>query len=98
MPRRVPDLLERLSTRFLVDDGCWPWIGGKPHGYGVLRVPGGEVRRAHVVLYELLVGPVPDGLELDHLCRNRGCVSPTHMEPVTPAENGRRGAVARWAV
>ena len=46
---------------------------------------------AHRMIYELLVGPIPDGLEIDHLCRNRGCVNPGHMEPVTHRENLMRG-------
>jgi hypothetical protein len=53
------------------------------------------VRPAHVVMYERHVGLVPDGLELDHLCRNTSCVNPSHLEPVTHAENMRRSSVAK---
>ena len=51
----------------------------------------GTAKKAHRVSWELLVGPIPEGLELDHLCRNHGCVNPDHLEPVTHAVNVRRG-------
>jgi len=60
------------------------------HGYAHLRV-GKTMRRAHALAYEVLVGPRPDGKDLDHLCRTRSCVNPAHLEPVSRAENCRRG-------
>lgn len=76
---------------------CWEWTGGRDgNGYGRIRV-GGRQQGAHRISYELFVGPVPTGLELDHLCRLRHCVNPGHLEPVTHAENMRRGALARWS-
>lgn len=75
--------------------GCWLWTGAtKNHnGYGALTLRGTprSVILAHRFAYELLVGPIPDGLQLDHLCRVRHCVNPDHLEPVTQAENVRRG-------
>lgn len=86
--------LDRWET---VDGGsstqCWRWIlnTNPVTGYGVAK----RYRRqllAHRLVYEELRGPIPDGLELDHLCRNRWCVNPDHLEPVTHQENIRRGA------
>lgn len=75
--------------------GCWEWIGAKDsRGYGNVKI-GGRVRKAHVVVYEALRGPIAAGLECDHLCRVPWCVNPEHVEVVTHAENVRRGA-ARW--
>lgn len=71
--------------------GCWQWIGAKNQGYGKLRSRG-RTYKAHRVAYEALIGPIPDGMVIDHLCRNRCCVNPAHLEPVTPVENTLRGA------
>lgn len=72
--------------------GCWLWLGTLDNkGYG--RIGRGSL--AHRVAYELVVGPIPEGLELDHLCRTPACCNPAHLDPVTHAENMRRGAWGR---
>ncbi|MFJ1995270.1 HNH endonuclease signature motif containing protein [Streptomyces asiaticus] len=69
---------------------CWLWTGRlNRSGYAEMKV-NGRYRMAHRVAYEELVGPIPDGLQLDHLCRIRHCLNPAHLEPVTSAENTRR--------
>ena len=72
---------------------CWQWTAAKDRdGYGQIGEGGREgAVQAHRSAYELLVGPIPDGLVLDHLCRTPSCVNPSHLEPVTQAENVRRG-------
>lgn len=74
---------------------CWWWTAGtNEHGYGQTHLPEGRhgwTVKAHRVSYELTVGPIPAGLQLDHLCRNRPCVNPAHLEPVTPQINTLRG-------
>jgi hypothetical protein len=74
---------------------CWIWQRAKMKaGYGETCVDG-EVVYAHRVAYELFVGPIPDGLVLDHLCRVRECLNPAHLEPVTDMENRRRGGTVK---
>jgi hypothetical protein len=70
---------------------CWLWTAARNRqGYGRLRV-GGSFISAHRFAYELLVGPIPGGLTIDHLCVNPPCVNPAHFEPVTAGENALRG-------
>lgn len=74
------------------DAGCWTWKGYiNRQGYGVF-VRGSFHMFAHRAVYETLVGSIPRGLTLDHLCRNRACVRPSHLEPVTLKENIHRGS------
>jgi hypothetical protein len=73
---------------------CWLWTGAiNDKGYGLTRVTR-RTLRAHQWSFAMFVGPVPDGLELDHLCRNTACVRPSHLEPVTTSENVRRRNLA----
>jgi hypothetical protein len=87
--------LEQLLAAFLAKteftESCWLWTGGKTGlGYGQLGV-NGRAFLAHRWIYEVCNGPIPAGLELDHLCRNPGCVNPDHLEPVTHRINLLRG-------
>lgn len=86
------DLLEKvLSYTEKSESGCWLWTRAKKeNGYGVVW-DGSRTRYVHRVSYELFVGPIPDGLTIDHLCRVRSCLNPQHLEPVTAGENTLRG-------
>lgn len=88
----------RFWRRIAVDGltGCWCWTGPLLKGYGRWTDGARETRveqAAHRVAYKALIGPIPDGMDLDHLCRNRACCHPAHVEPVTRAVNVQRGLV-----
>lgn len=85
------------------EDECWPWLGRLQHGYGRFRVAG-QLHQAHRWAYELLIGPIPTGLVIDHDCHNRdpsclggdacphrACTNPAHMTPRTIGQNVARG-------
>lgn len=90
--RRGASNIERIQFYARPDsNGCWIWSGCiSGDGYGVVWVAP-KNRKAHRVAYEEFVGPIPDGLALDHLCRVRRCVNPAHLEPVTNRTNSLRG-------
>jgi hypothetical protein len=82
--------LERRSERDPVT-GCWLWQGTRHGGYGYIQYKGRR-QLVHRASYKVHVGPIPNGLEIDHLCGVRRCLNPEHLEPVTHAENQRRKA------
>lgn len=84
--------VERFWSKVEKTDGCWRWQGtiDPSTGYGRIRILGRDVY-AHRLAYEQVIGPIPEGLVIDHLCRVRSCVNPEHLEPVTRGENVRRG-------
>jgi hypothetical protein len=88
-----PTVLERFIANISIQDtptACWIWTGSKtPLGYGKLSVNRRNTY-AHRLAWEYLRGPIPDGLVIDHLCRNPSCVNPAHLEPVTQQVNTQR--------
>ena len=87
-------VIARINQSVEIDDnGCWIWQGRiDPSGYGQMSTRHSPTRTplAHRISYEVFVGLIPPGLQIDHLCRVTACVNPDHLEPVTPRENVRR--------
>lgn len=92
----TPEFEARFWSKVrLAESGCWEWKASTNDlGYGKVWT-GQGLTGAHVAAYQMVLGEIPDGLELDHLCRNPSCVYPYHLEPVTHRENVRRGWRAR---
>lgn len=85
------DAIDRFFSKVNKTKDCWEWTASLNHnGYGQFQFEG-KCRRAHRWIYEHEVGKIPDGMVIDHLCRNRKCVRIEHLEVVTNAENIRRG-------
>jgi hypothetical protein len=82
--------VERFWEKVDKTSGCWLWTAALWKGYGRIAV-GRRMVKAHRFSYELLIGPIPDGMTIDHRCRVRSCVNPAHLEVVTNAENVMRG-------
>lgn len=98
MTKGVKEPARDRFWRFVdVSGECWIWTGYRlPDGYGTFAATwNGNKVMAHRWAYEALVGPIPNGLVLDHLCRVPACVNPAHLEPVTHRENVRRGDVTK---
>lgn len=95
MPPAARPLSDRFWPKVKKTDTCWLWTASiRRDGYGQIRGEDGRNLSAHRVAYASVIGPVPIGLELDHLCRVRRCVNPAHLEPVTHRENDIRGTGA----
>lgn len=95
MARPFTPILERMLPKIDFDGPCWLWKGSLTHsGYGQVGrggKRGGNVY-THRAMWECLVGPIPPGMQVDHLCKQPACCNPDHLEPVTPKENTRRSA------
>jgi hypothetical protein len=83
------DVLDRFWQKVDKSGDCWVWAASTSRGYGTFRV-GDRLVPAHRFSYQTEVGPIPDGLFLDHHCHNRACVNPAHLEPVTHKKNAER--------
>jgi len=93
---RIKSLLEVEWSRVRIREGCWEWVGAKDKfGYGQMAIDCKKYK-SHRITYQWLIGPIPEGLELDHLCRNPNCCNPIHLEPVTHQKNMVRGNAGKW--
>lgn len=93
-------LIDKLPRRFLeaievdIHEGCWNWLAGKDrHGYGYFSLDGRD-QKAHRVSYEIMIGKIPDGFHLHHVCKNPACVNPDHLRPLSPKAHSRTRA--KW--
>ena len=89
--------LKKFFSRIEVKGVCWEWKAAKSHGYGSSWLNGKQIR-AHRISYELFKGEIPKGYEIDHLCRNKTCVNPDHLEAVTHRENLNRSPCTIYTI
>lgn len=90
--RSIPAPIRFSNSRRIEPDGCWTWLlSTRRNGYGHFSPEHSTHVSSHRYAYELYIGPIPEGMQLDHLCRNRICCNPSHLEPVTCKENLLRG-------
>jgi len=90
-------MIERFELKVDKSNDCWQWVASTDRsGYGLFWHES-RMKYAHRVYWELTVGPIPNGMELDHLCMNKGCVNPAHLEPVSHAINVRRAKAVTTA-
>lgn len=96
--RRKRPLAERFWEKVDKSGDCWEWLGSRVWGYGQFHVsePKRTSLKAHRFAYELAVGPIPEGLIIDHMCHNKGCVNPSHLRPVTDKQNQENRKGASW--
>lgn len=87
LPRTID---QRFWEKVCISENCWEWKGTKSRGYGKFRITSTRKMSAHRWAYLRYVGPIPAGLELDHLCRNPPCIRFDHLEPVTSRQNSHR--------
>ena len=93
-------LLERFEDKYIPEpnSGCWIWLGAlAPQGYGMIKDGNNDNRRAHRISFNLFKGNISDELEIDHLCRNKACVNPDHLEAVTHKINVNRSPLGDCA-
>jgi hypothetical protein len=96
MVELTPNQIERFMSKIIKTNSCWEWTAFKNRdGYGRFKL-NGKMILSHRVSYELFKEDIPDGLTIDHLCRNRDCVNPDHLEVVTHEENVKRGDIGLW--
>ena len=90
IPNLNPNDLQRFWSKVIKTGSCWEWTSSKSNGYGQFWL-NGKLHMVHRITYTLYKDVIPNNLTIDHLCRNRSCVNPDHLEPVTRSVNLRRG-------
>lgn len=93
-PRPVTPAIDRFKAKYVVENECWVWKGYvQPNGYGQFKPDGrrgAKQTSPHRFAYEHFIGPIPEGFEVDHLCKRRNCCNPAHLEAIPLQENRKR--------